>query len=573
MCPHNQLAYNPDLSPSHSPSMSDSKLEKLEGTLSSVDPPPQGCCCSPPGQQSYRTKQAERKFLWKLDLCLLTWAWFSYVIKQIDASNYKTAYASGMKEDLNMGGNELNYMDTTYRVGYALMIIPSQIILTKIRPSYWLPGLEIAWGLMTGLMAACKTVNGMYALRFFIGLLEASSYPGIVCVLCCWYTPSELATRLAIFGTSYPAANIFVGFMQAALHSNMDGVGGLPGWKWLFVFNAMMTVIIASFGLLLIPDNPGETRVIWLSKLERLIAQERMSDVKKLPPTKWTLALVKKVFTSWTLYVFGLAYVGWTETQNANTWIILFLKAAKNANGTTRFSVSQLNLIPIGGYVLQIIVMVGCAWGSGRTGRKLEWIVGQMTTMLIGTIILSIWPASFETKMVGYYLLWMSNGVGPILIAWMADWCPSPEERSLQIGVIVTFVYVIDSWANVLIYPAAQAPHYRVGYRAALGFAVLCIVASFVFYFKDRELKRQAKCCDPSECGQTGCECDCRPVSADEDPSGIVEEKSCHRQQQVETKDEKEDGIEVVSAKKACCGPPASTPAIVPVSALTPQAT
>jgi ACS family pantothenate transporter-like MFS transporter len=234
-----------------------------------------------------------------------------------------------MKEDLNMYGNELNYMDTTYRVsplcfnryspssrrsgstadgsalflfdplrkvGYAIFLIPSQVILTKVRPSYWLPALEVCplasglfitrvdstadllglyvceqvlWGVLTALMAVCTSVQPMYALRFFIGVAEASSYPGIICMfviltlvaetaeadvfalsllpsLCSWYTPSELATRVAIFGTSYPAANIFVGFLQTALHESMDGRHGLEGYQWLFIINGTLRIHPAS---------------------------------------------------------------------------------------------------------------------------------------------------------------------------------------------------------------------------------------------------------------------------------------------------------------------------------------
>lgn len=117
-------------------------------------------------------------------------------------------------------------------------------------------------------MAFVPSVKGMYVLRFFIGVFEASSFPGITCILCAWYTPRELALRLAIFGSSYPAAQIFVGFMQvraprppsvtfraprrspltylvsssrvvlviqAALHQGMEGVGGLAGWKVRFL--------------------------------------------------------------------------------------------------------------------------------------------------------------------------------------------------------------------------------------------------------------------------------------------------------------------------------------------------
>jgi len=46
-------------------------------------------------------------------------------------------------------------------------------------------------------------------------------------------TPSELATRIAIFGTSYPASSMFVSFMQVAIQETLDGRHGVPGWKWL----------------------------------------------------------------------------------------------------------------------------------------------------------------------------------------------------------------------------------------------------------------------------------------------------------------------------------------------------
>ena len=60
------------------------------------------------------------------------------------------------------------------------MLIPSQIILTHVRPSTWLPALEIAWGIMTGFLALVQNANQVYALRFFIGLFESSAWPGMM---------------------------------------------------------------------------------------------------------------------------------------------------------------------------------------------------------------------------------------------------------------------------------------------------------------------------------------------------------------------------------------------------------
>jgi hypothetical protein len=60
------------------------------------------------------------------------------------------------------------------------MLIPSQIILTYVRPSYWLPGLEIAWGVLTGLIAMTTNAKQVYALRVFLGLCESSAWPGMM---------------------------------------------------------------------------------------------------------------------------------------------------------------------------------------------------------------------------------------------------------------------------------------------------------------------------------------------------------------------------------------------------------
>lgn len=63
------------------------------------------------------------------------------------------------------------------------MLIPSQVILTYIRPSFWLPGLEIVWGVLTGLIAMTTHAKQVYVLRVFLGLCESSAWPGMMTLL------------------------------------------------------------------------------------------------------------------------------------------------------------------------------------------------------------------------------------------------------------------------------------------------------------------------------------------------------------------------------------------------------
>ncbi|GHJ89178.1 hypothetical protein NliqN6_5580 [Naganishia liquefaciens] len=423
----------------------------------------------------------ERRFVRKLDAVLVTWAFFAYLLKMIDGTNYKTAYVSGMKEELKLNNNELNFMDIYYRIGYAIFLMPCQIILTKVRPRWWLPSNEMAWGVMTALMAAAKDVRMMYALRFLIGVFEASSYPGIISILCNWYTPREVASRIVIFSASYPASAMFVSAMQASLTKTLDGSSGLSGWRWLFIFNAIMTFIVAGAGYLMVPDAPGSTSIFWMSEEDNRIALRRMQRAERLPSANYTWGLLRRIFKNPITYVFVLAYSTWSFSQDSNGWFVLFLKSVKNADGSKRFSVAEINAISIPAYALMLLAMLAFAYVHSRTGWHTTWVVVQETTLLIGVIILTIWPQAFATKMVAFFLLFCSNAVGPILIAWMSAHFRTPEERGIVIGLAVTFVFPMSAWMSIVFYPAKHAPQYPIGYKAPIAFASICILLTFVF--------------------------------------------------------------------------------------------
>lgn len=66
----------------------------------------------------------ERRFLFKLDAVILTLASLGYFIKNLDQVNINSAFVSGMKEDLGLYGNQLNYITTAWTVGYVVGEIP-----------------------------------------------------------------------------------------------------------------------------------------------------------------------------------------------------------------------------------------------------------------------------------------------------------------------------------------------------------------------------------------------------------------------------------------------------------------
>ena len=94
-------------------------------------------------------RDPEHVLVLKLDTLLLTWAFIAGLLKDMDQSGTTQAYVSGMKESLSLYGNELVEFTTYFSIGYALFIVPSQMIQTRVRPSLFLPACEIIWGAVT----------------------------------------------------------------------------------------------------------------------------------------------------------------------------------------------------------------------------------------------------------------------------------------------------------------------------------------------------------------------------------------------------------------------------------------
>lgn len=275
-----------------------------------------------------RTKE-EREFVRRLDIFLMTFGCISQVIKYLDqqninvSTNYlgtrclsprgyrpsspkhkwltilQNAYVSGMKEDLSLYGNELNYFTTAFNVAYCIMLIPSQVIMTYVRPSFWLPGLEIGWGILTGLMAMVTTAKQVYIIRVFLGAFESSAWPGMMTLFMHWYTPTELAKRMGFYHSCQAIGNMLSGALQAAIMGTMDGHAGLAGWRWLFVINAIITVCWGFLGVVMLPDYPNKRnpRAFWYTRNDQELAIGRLIKHKRAEPRPVTWASAKRTFS------------------------------------------------------------------------------------------------------------------------------------------------------------------------------------------------------------------------------------------------------------------------------------
>ncbi|KAK0636627.1 pantothenate transporter liz1 [Bombardia bombarda] len=432
----------------------------------------------------------EKRLLFKIDAALMTVGCLSYFLKYLDQVNVNSAFVSGMREDLGLFGLELNYMQTAFMVGYILGEIPSNLILTRIRPSYWLPACEVAWSVLTFLMCRATTPTQLYVLRFFIGLFESSCYPGMQYVIGSWYRKDELARRACIFHSSGYVGFMFSGYLMAAVY-NLDGVSGFKGWQWLFIIDGVISLPIACASFFFLPDVPEITKAWYLSKDEIEIAQKRMELEGRATRAPYTFAKIKRILSSWHIWLLSLLYIFFNNGTSGITQptFPLWLKSQG-------YSITAINVYPSFASVLGIVATLSYAWVSDTVCKGARWppMIFAATVQIITHISLTVWDIPTGWKWFCYLAMGMSGGVGGMSYAWATEITSDDmEERALVTSTMNEMAGAMQAWIPLLIWKVTDAPRYYKGFFTMIFFWVIFIGLVFLVRFlHNKELKQKA---------------------------------------------------------------------------------
>lgn len=425
----------------------------------------------------------ESRLLMKIDWFVLSFCCLAYWVNYLDRLNLSNAYVSGMKEDLNMKGDQFNLINTCFNIGYVVALIPHNLILLRVRPRYWLSFCSLAWGCLTLSMYKASSYKQLCVIRFFQATFEALTFTGCHLLLASWYTEAELAKRAAVFTSSGLIGNIFSSTMQAAIYRNMDNVRGIPGWRWLFIIDFIITVPIALYGLIFFPDTPETCKAFYFNEEEIALAKSRLKP-RKPTPFDWTI--LKRVLGRWHWYFFSFLWIlgGENESFATNSLFALWLKYFG-------YSVPDRNRFPMGVYGVGVFAnFLFCYYIDSTRGRG-HWKAGLViaTVMLVSTILLTTNPLSKNHVFAAHYLSGFSYAGQPVFFSWANIICYNDlEERAVVLASMNMFSSAINAWWLILFYGASTAPKFKKGCYAMFATATTsAVVILGIRYLQLRE--------------------------------------------------------------------------------------
>ena len=163
---------------------------------------------------------------------------------------------------------------------------------------------------------------------FRIGILPRSSYvafcscwPQLITVFLIgsWYTKDELGKRSNIFQAATAAGTLLSGVLQGGVQTTLHGKSGMPGWRWIFTIDAVISLPIAIAAFFFIPDLPSVIKPGWIFKQDDIdLANKRLASVGRVGPKKGGLGLkaLWKIITTWEIFVFTFVYSCYIFSQS-----------------------------------------------------------------------------------------------------------------------------------------------------------------------------------------------------------------------------------------------------------------
>ncbi|KAF2018812.1 MFS general substrate transporter [Aaosphaeria arxii CBS 175.79] len=441
--------------------------------------------------------EEERKLLRKMDACLLTFCSFMFFLKWLDSSNINNAYVSGMKEELHLNGNQYSLFGTFYNLGYLVFQIPSLLLLSRPKiAKYYLPTMEVLWSIVTFCQSQMRNERDIYGTRFLLGLLETPVASGTTYVLGSWYKPEEVFKRTGVWFVSNNIAVMFGGYLQAAAYKNLNGVGGMAGWRWLFIIDGVISLPIAFAGYLIFPGLPSSKKPWWLTEDQHMLARRRVAEIGTEPSRKLDWSVIRRTLRRWEFYVGVTAYTFFLSSSYPHGQMALWLKDQTAKFGT--YSIPQINTIPTGAQGVSVITAL---LATSLCMIYPLWAIFSIvqTIYMIANILLLVWviPKGLHCKVACYYLLGTSAAVTPILMPFInMALRDDSEARAVTVGAMLTAGWAVFSFYPITVFPVLEAPRWTKGYSVNIAFVFFTwfffLVGQYLYRRDEKKRERMA---------------------------------------------------------------------------------
>ncbi|WKT50995.1 Fungal transcription factor [Fusarium oxysporum f. sp. vasinfectum] len=427
------------------------------------------------------TFNEERKVIRKIDRRIMIFACVMFMALELDRSNLSQAVSDNFLPDLKMDTNDYNLGNTVFKLSFLCAELPSQLVSKYLGPDRWIPMQLCLWSLVSAGQFWLDGRASFLACRALLAIFQGGFIPDTILYLSYFYTASELTVRLAFFWTAYNVADIISGFLGAGF-LQLRGWHGYEGWRWLFLFEGLLTLAVGISAWFLMPAGPTQTSGIlrgkngWFTEREERIMVNRVirDDPSKgdmhnrQPITPKLLWASIKDYDLWPIYAIGLTFLI-PATPPAQYFTLTLRGLGFNVLVTNLLTIPH-TILSIGGLLL--ISYLAEKWNE----RSLLGLAVQIWKLPF-IIYLYVVDMSTVNRWVSFAVLALLLGsptAHPIQVSWN-----SRNSNTVRLRTVSAAIYNMSVQSAGIIasnvYRKDDAPRYREGNKNLLAIIALNI--------------------------------------------------------------------------------------------------
>ncbi|KAI8311782.1 Major facilitator-type transporter hxnP [Colletotrichum sp. SAR11_59] len=377
----------------------------------------------------------------------------------VDRNAIAQARLNNLEEDLNMTGTQFNTTVSILFVGYVLMQIPSNMLITRIQPGIY--------------MTLVQNYGGLVACRFFLGITEAPFYPGATYMLSIFYTRKEVATRIAGLYCAQILATGLSSLIAAGIFAGMDGLNGIAGWRWLFIVEGAITGFVALVGFWLLPNTPLTTR--WLNDREKQLAHSRMEKDKISDASDEKASAMeglKQACRDKRTWLFCLMQNFHLSACSFNSFFPTVIK-------TLGFNTTITLVMTCPPFIFAGAAGIFFGWSSGRLHERTWHITVGLGVAIVGFVVAASTLNTAARYTASFILAAGAYSVNSVIIGWASSTLSQTKEKKAVVLAMTNVGGQIGYIYGAYLWPKSDEPRYAIGFGASAGFALLSIVCAW----------------------------------------------------------------------------------------------
>ncbi|KAL1959732.1 hypothetical protein VTO42DRAFT_1318 [Malbranchea cinnamomea] len=425
----------------------------------------------------------ERRVMRKFDMFVVPQMILLVILAYLDRSNIGNAKIFGFEEGLGLKGIEFNNLSMLFFVTYVVFEIPWVMAIKRFGANRVLATAMVSWSVITLGTGFVHNYGQAVAVRLLLGVFEAGLFPCLTFLISMIYTREQQAKRVCALYTGSAVSGAFGGLIAYGIQM-MGDRHGLSAWRWLFIVEGIISIVLGGIAWLTLPRNAEHAWFLTQEERALMLARKERDAIYK-GDDKFSWDYVKMAFTDPFVY---LAAIGLFCASVPLFGFTTFLPTIIRGLGYDNL---QANYLTIPVYILGAISLFCTAWVSDKINKR-AIIGGTVPFLVVIGYAIAVGTPNLGAGFFGMFLC--SAGIYPynsLLLTWVSNNLKPDHKRAVGIPLFISLGN-IGGLISSQIYPSSDGPRYIVGNSVSMGMeaiAILCVWAMF-FLLRWRNQKK-----------------------------------------------------------------------------------